>query len=365
MLNSSIKAANKINRLASQFSTFNKLIEFSGWSTINAVHMTDCTFNANAVFTKVHLTNIDFDNCTFNKTIKIYNLNAELETVSFQRSTVRKFLLFNGYSQSLNVINTCEVDFSHLSVEGTGHVIIRHINDIDKKCRGNVNFEYANIIGTVTIQEAYFNSFTLDKSTIVGYFNYEDVYLKHEASRTTYQRIKDEFIKKNDFVNTLSFKSKEYSAYRKELWGKIVNHESYQPINEDSKSKFILYILKLKIYLRSVAELLVLACNTLSSNNGISWVRGIVFTILTAAFFFTCINFHGLTTPIFEWGWSGWDSFGIVWSQYLKILNVLNFNDNLDGFSFTPMGDTLFLISKIFISYGLYQTVSAFRKYGK
>ena len=118
--------------------------------------------------------------------------------------------------------------------------------------------------------------------------------------------------------------------------------------------------------LNKIREYTLLFFNRISSSFGESWGQGIIFTCIAAWIFFILINFWGLSNgPLFEWGWQGWDSFGLVWNKYLKILNVLNFNDSLPDFKLNATGETLFLLSKIFVGYGIYQTISAFRKYGK
>lgn len=101
-----------------------------------------------------------------------------------------------------------------------------------------------------------------------------------------------------------------------------------------------------------------------SNTYGTNFLRGIYFTMISAAIFFWLINYFGTEKQIFELGLNFY-GFGEIWKKYLDVLNVLNFRTKLNDVELNAIGETLFLIAKIFIAYGMYQTVSAFRKYSK
>ena len=115
-----------------------------------------------------------------------------------------------------------------------------------------------------------------------------------------------------------------------------------------------------------ITEQVLLWLNTISNKNEQSWWRGFIFTIAVACLFFIMINICGIDkASFFEWGWKDWNSFGEVWKNYLTMFYLTDFKAKFDGVKLNALGETLFFISKIFVAYGVYQTISAFRKYGK
>lgn len=44
---------------------------------------------------------------------------------------------------------------------------------------------------------------------------------------------------------------------------------------------------------------------------------------------------------------------------------LIDFKEKFQGTELNAFGETVFFVSKIFISYGIYQTVVAFRKFSK
>lgn len=109
-----------------------------------------------------------------------------------------------------------------------------------------------------------------------------------------------------------------------------------------------------------------LLANYISNNHGLSWRRGVIFTLFTALCFFVLIN---RTLPenerLFTWGWKNLDSFLGVLKLYLKMLNPLNALKSEAIFGRELKGDSwfIFYFSQIVIAFGIYQTVAAFRKF--
>ena len=135
--------------------------------------------------------------------------------------------------------------------------------------------------------------------------------------------------------------------------------ELLKKLKRDKRVSFSSYLKNIPL-----GRILLLLLNFCSNGFGLKWVQGILFTMTIALLFFILINFFGIETPIFIIDFK-FNNFGEVWKGYLNILNVLNFRDKLDGIELNAWGESLFFVSKIFLSYGIYQTVSAFRKYGK
>ena len=102
---------------------------------------------------------------------------------------------------------------------------------------------------------------------------------------------------------------------------------------------------------------LLLFLNWISNNNGKSWSRGILFTLIVAFFFYWLyLTVLGLSLNTNEW----WKDYILFISSFPKL--------DLEKYGYANSKWSVSLIiwlSRIFISYGIYQTVAAFRKYGK
>jgi uncharacterized protein YjbI with pentapeptide repeats len=109
--------------------------------------------------------------------------------------------------------------------------------------------------------------------------------------------------------------------------------------------------------------------NRISNNFGRFWIQGILFSFAVGLIFFC---FLLLSTNQFRWGWPVID-----WSlspAYLKFMNPLRFVDTEMLFKNTPVESVIKLnsfsylwdfLGRIFVAYGYYQTIQAFRRFGR
>lgn len=117
---------------------------------------------------------------------------------------------------------------------------------------------------------------------------------------------------------------------------------------------------------RNFSDLLMLWLNKISNNHGLSWNRGLFFTIFCGLLFY--LIFYGcyddLSYRMYFWG------------NFIKYIWLFNGIDDLIQFLNQPLnsfGDCLirflgsicYIIGKILVAYGIFQTISAFRKYVK
>lgn len=301
----------------------------------------DTSFRDKLWISDSSIDNLYFLNCKFEKTVKIFNLLNPIKNADFSLSTIEGLFLFNGWDgERLNFEEEAEVNFSNIYLSNSGYVIIKAINSKDIN-NGNFSFESSNILGVVVFSDANIRSLDLNSASIIGSFNAENLNVKNYKNRKTFLILKNEAFKKGDNISAIKYKSLEMKQYKKEL----------------------------KVNKHTFNEQLLLYLNTLSNNNGISWTRGVCFTCITALVFFIIINYYGIdkpNSPFFEWGWFGLDSFSDVWKNYLNMFYLTDFKEKFnDSIKLNAIGDTLFFVSKIFVGYGIYQTISAFRKYGK
>lgn len=309
-------------------------------SSWNKLHFQDIIFKNKLWIADSDISELYFLNCKFEKSVKIFNLKNLIKKADFSLSTIKGLFLFNGWNgKCLNFEKKAEINFSNIYLSNSGYMIIRAINS-KNKYNGDFSFESANILGVVVFADVNIRSLNLEYASVVGSFNAENPNILDYKNRKTLVILKNEAFKKGDNISAIEYKSLEMMQYKKELKG--IEHFN---------------------------ERILLFLNTLSNNNGINWIKGVFFTCITAWIFFFFINFCGLEkntgSRFFEWGWTSLDSFENVCANYLNMFYLTEFKDKFSGFKLNALGDILFLISKIFVSYGIYQTISAFRKYGK
>lgn len=340
---------------------FNKIANFKDKS-LKTISLYDSTFNDKLLIIDSRITALELINCSFENTVKIVNPEELISNINIERSTIKGMFLLNAFGEGKRINLTdfiSNVSFKHLFVEATGYLIIRQITN------GKFIFDYANILGHIVMQELDIDSLQMHNASIIGSLIVQDIKLKELDLKNT-SLIGKLVFNPSDTLNIFDsniIQNRETAYLLKK--GKQEEGDSISASHFKRK--------ELQLYLKDctsnfnpnkVKECIVLLFNKISNDFGQSWVRGIIFTMSFAYIFYLLINFYGLEKTIFRFAWS-LEGFGTAWKEYLKILNVLNFNDKLDNFKFTALGETLFFASKIFVSYGIYQTVSAFRKFGK
>ncbi len=157
-----------------------------------------------------------------------------------------------------------------------------------------------------------------DKTTL------ESAILHHGILRDGYNQLKTVAQKLSDKKNFLLFQKAELDSF--------YNSIEWQ---DDPFTKFQLLSMKW------------------SNSYGTNWSRGVVFVLCTNLLFFAVINFQ---RPI---DFSRFDTF---LSDYFTLLFSITTKPVIYS---TPWEVSWFWLSRIFIAFGIYQTVTAFRKFGK
>lgn len=148
--------------------------------------------------------------------------------------------------------------------------------------------------------------------------------------------IKNEFTKDNNKIEALEYHKNEMALYYKEL--------------------------KLKKPEKKNEELITTWFNRISNYFGTSWTRGLVFTLITT-FIFYIIFVISLSSELeFEWSLN---SVGETCKHYFEFLNITNWTIKPFGIENYNWAYIVLFIGRIFIGYGYYQIIQAFRKYGK
>lgn len=256
-----------------------------------------------------------------------FNKNADLRFIGVSAHTV----IFNGYvnwgtTSFLFLHSYLPNDKSYFSCLGPTYM-------------GNMIFDGSDLASFTNIQ-------ILDSSLIgIKYTN-----LKWPSpERIIPYQTKDEryWIKKREIYRQLKYCAEENKDRIQALIFKSYELDAYQHTLNWQENAF---------------DLLMLWLNKLSNNHGLSWIRGVMFTIITcfAFYFIFCLCQNDFFSKYF------------FWENLMKYFWLPNGIDDLMSFLKSnsnifigTIGVISYLLGKIFIAYGIFQTISAFRKYVK
>ncbi|HEX4849381.1 MAG TPA: hypothetical protein VFV08_01180, partial [Puia sp.] len=88
----------------------------------------------------------------------------------------------------------------------------------------------------------------------------------------------------------------------------------------------------------------------------------------TSLLFYIFYLFTLVRSPI-EWGWRGWADFyqatNLVCKYFFRFFIVTHDLDFMGAYNPTALSYLVDTVGRIVIGYGIYQTIQAFRKYGK
>ncbi len=226
----------------------------------------------------------------------------------------------NKGSLTFNNINSCSYFTINNSVSGKLNFINSDINQYSETVIAN-----SNIIGFNS--PIYPNNIrSYSKNPKVGY-GISDKSLNRENLKSIYNQFKQIAKANGDSFYINKFKSLEHK--------------------------------NLLLSKRFGTDSLLLFLNWVSNNNGKSWFRGVIFTFTIAFVFFYIYTFF-LVNSIDLNLKSFWTDYILFISSFPKLsLEKHSEYNSIWYISF------IIWVSRIFISYGIYQTIAAFRKFGK
>lgn len=152
--------------------------------------------------------------------------------------------------------------------------------------------------------------------------------------RESLRMIKNEFESENNKINALELYREEMVVYYREV---RIDRGNYQ-------------------------EKLVLIFNKLSNNFGLSWTRGVAFTLFIGVFFYTFFLLCMSDKLVF---YLSWQSVAETVKHYFEFLNIAKWDLEPFGISDYNWSYLFLFLGRIFIGFGYYQTIQAFRKYGR
>lgn len=332
-------------------SGFSKLLfnnfHFIALSNGNRFNLESANILNELSFHKSYLGNASFNETTF-------NCKAKFDGVKFDEST-----FYNAIFKDDLYFNVAELG-KHIFFNGSTFdkkVLIVQCNKSSTNCSGDfsgcifsdeVYFNFS-LFNSITFKNCSFNNIASFKDSNFQEVEFERCFFGKGADfsntkypkgdRETFRLIRSELLKVNNKFESLYYHSKELSFYQQNL--------SY-------KNQF--------------GEKSMLWLNRISTNHGLIWTRGLFFTLVVAMIFY---SLYLLALPIkpFKFGWVSWDSFisasDTTVEYFLRFLNITHDFDFMKQYSPNSINYFLDFTSKIFIGYGIYQTIQAFRKYGK
>jgi hypothetical protein len=278
------------------------------------------------------------------------SLNVEtIDKMSIENSRIDT-LNISGINASTNVINAHKVQIaSKLSFDrlyNKGDISLREIT-IPKD--GDISILSSNL-GKCDFIHCDFSraSLIFDNSKIT------EVFISHSSfpkivkldgkyspsqARLAFGQLATAFSKQGDTVGSLEYQSREIEAY-------------YNALPLFSKH----FLHKTNLWL-----------NKISNNFGRSWGYGIIFSLACGFIFFTLLL---ISSSEFAFGFPTvrWD----LLPAYLKFMNPLRFIETESLFTSMSAPLTFNITSylwdflgRIFVAYGYYQTIQAFRRYGR
>tara|TARA_R110002126_G_scaffold245000_2_gene388253 strand:- start:1 stop:1404 length:1404 start_codon:yes stop_codon:yes gene_type:complete len=271
-----------------------------------------------------------FDNAKFTGERSFLCCNAKFNKAFFNNVDFGKTLLFNGsifkkiviFNKCLNLLDSIG-DFSGCTFKEKLFFDHSEFNDLTFK---NVNFESNVSFANCTFKKITLNQILLEKAAFFD--NIEILDLK-SCSKETLRTIKQQLQKSDNRIDYNKFKVYELEAHRSELSKK------------DWSDNFILWL------------------NSTSSNHGTNWMKSIRFTLIAALLFYLVYFVFENLNKDFEINRESINYFITGFFKYLIPTYQSPFENGLsNGLFYIP-----FLIGKIIIGYGLFQTIVSFRKF--
>lgn len=301
----------------------------------------DPEIKSSSIFKNATLSNCDFSRTFFGKETQFDGAkfigessfqcyDSYFEKAYFNAVDFGKTALFNGSGfRDYVIFNNCRNlgetigDFSGCSFEKDVYFDFTRFNDLTIK---NVVFAGKASFANCTFQKLDLNQLVFEKP---AFFDEIEILNLKECDKKTLRSIKQELQRTNNRIDYNKFKAYELDAYNSELR------------NRHWRDKFILWL------------------NSISSKHGLDWVNALVFTFCVALLFY--IPYFILENFSYELEISP-NSINYFLTGYFKFLipsYVSPFENGLSKwFQFIP-----FISGKIFIAYGIYQTIVSFRKY--
>jgi len=289
-----------------------------------------------------------FEEVIFSKLIHLWG-------ASFSKEAVFNDTVFEGYAE-----------LSGAKFLGYAH--FKNAQFLDKAFFGEAVFEGYSLFQLVRFMDGVVFNKTVFKGELDlrgSVFMAESLFTGvkiYKSDRESYRIIKHELLKSNNIIDALGFYRDEMICY----WESLFNNSKWNVIKGNNFIHKGFKFLHTK-FLTNFNEKAILFLNRYSNNYGLSWTQGVKFTVLYVGFPFFLLYNSLLADPYYKSIFTDFDSFVYVLDQGLKyfvqFLNPTHEFDFMKDYDPQPRGFAYMVdgCSRVFITYGYYQTIQAFR----
>lgn len=297
----------------------------------------DCTFESDFILRDIKISgSARFWSSKFQSFFKIHNVKFEKLADFYDTTFVNQFILYKVDFLGTTVFT--EAEFKK-AVLFTYTKITDFLLFTRTKFRKGLDLSLALISGNIIYFGSEISEFPDHK---INPKSQDGKYLKAIeetgeiplSNKLETYRILKKYSKSNDNqILTMDFTKQETETYSKML--------KFDKNTIDSKAIFFL--------------------NKISNNHTTSWIRGVFFTLIAGLIFYY-LAIIGSDDFRFSFSLLPWDELKDVISKYfIFLLPTHKFSEIYS--SNNPLNLIFDLLGRIFIGYGIYQTIQAFRKY--
>ena len=318
----------------------------------NRINFNNCYFCCKVKFRFDDIT-FDFRKCHIS-TLNIFDSLQGNQHLDKQTGIIRDSRFYNSVDISNNIIQKRMIisdsyfydDVKITNNEGASRFQLN-------RCKFHCNFSFTYNVLSEKIYMTSCKFYRLIDITINGVSEYVNLnYIEFDEPNKILYRIK-----KTDDENQKLLKHSESLRILKTQAlsnNDFVSSAEYRRLEYE----FLLEHLKRKNTPQLNAKRINLALNKVSNNFGTDWQKGVVFTLKTGsiAFILAIIPYTPFNYPL----WCNLPDFGI---QYLNFLNPFSKPQPTPSYGFGFWFYFCFIVGKIFLTYGYYQTIQAFRRY--
>lgn len=343
--------------------TADNTFRISEGSRINELLFETTTFSKSLIICNSTIYQIGFSNTTFKKELIIETCEVKNALkLSYGKSLFNAKILNNSHLHNLiisgnlsseSTLNIADSLFKEISFENFKNAGLVKLSDIRMDKDGSLKIKHSNL-GKAEIYNSNFSKarFEFEKSQINEIFisetdfpeyAYTGLEINYGQGKLAFGQLQTVFQREGDSVRSYEYLAREVKNYYKQI--------------DLFSNKFFT---KLSLFL-----------NCISNDFGRNWILGFLFSFGIGFLFFYFLilstNEYSFRFPItFKWDFT---------KSFLKFMNPLRHFDTEDIFKTNNNLEHILSLSnwsylwdflgRIFVAYGYYQTIQAFRKFGR
>ncbi|UOE47418.1 hypothetical protein MTO98_23715 [Mucilaginibacter sp. SMC90] len=292
---------------------------FAGNTFEGGVELTDCVIDRH----------LSFSYSTFLGVFTFQKNRIDQADLYFTGCHIRENFWFGQHHQAESTAFSGKLSLLAATVSANSIVGIFRLNE-SAQLAGELLLKDMLIKGLLDIRYVNVRNLQMQGAVVPGNVQEDGSVTGAVKDRGTARLLKNEAKKINNQIGGLSYYRKEVQAHARELrW-------------------------------RNWEDRLLLLLNQISNNYGTSWSRGVLFTLLSGLLCFTAFWLCAENSLVSQQPANFWATYiNFIWLPS-GLQGLLDTTGRLHG---GIAGVCFFLLGKVLIAYGIYQTIAAFRKY--